>query len=106
MNTEKEYIEPEVLEGNSKRSFEKKAEDFGTNFSQDTMNEQRNNIKKQVFMKGGALLLPYILGALILLVLMFGIIFLLFAHPFDYIISGIILFFIIKGIVRVLKIFK
>ncbi len=98
MKKEKEYIEPEVIKDDNRESFSKKATDYGKSYASDRAEEQINDIKKAMFIKGGTMLLPYILGAVIFLFILFGIIFILFAHPFDYIIAGALAFFIIRGI--------
>lgn len=106
MNKEKEYIEPEILKGNDKESFSKKATNYGKSYASDKASEQMNDMKKAMFIKGGTLLLPYIFGMILFLFIIFGIIFLLFAHPFDYIITGVLAFFMIRGLFNFSKMLK
>ena len=105
MNKEKEYIEPEIIKGNNKEGFSKKATNYGKSYASDKASEQMNDMKKAMFVKGGTLLLPYILGAIIFLFIIFGIIFLLFAHPFDYIIAGVLALFMLRVIFSFSKMF-
>lgn len=106
MNKEKEYIEPEVLKNkDNKESFGKKATGFGKGYASDKATEQMGDMRKAAMMKGGLVLLPYILGIVLFLFLLFGLIFLIFDNPFDYIIAGIIGFFMIRGLFNISKLF-
>lgn len=109
MNKEREYIEPEILSGNEKKeqkSFSNKSIDFGEDFVAEEMNQNFSGIKQQFLLKGIFVLLSYIFGILIFFFLLFSLIFLIFDNPFDYILSAILLYFMIKGIFKMLKIFS
>ncbi len=83
MNKEKDYIEPEILKEGEEKIFSQKSRKAEQNFADEKINEQLNDMKKAMFVKGGTLLLPYIFGVILFLFIIFGIIFLIFDSPFD-----------------------
>ena len=106
MNKEKNYIEPEIIKENNRENFSKKSSDYGKNYASSKATEQMNDMKKAMFVKGSSVLLPYILGLIIFLFIIFWLIFILFAHPFDYIITGVLVFFMVRGVFNFSKIIR
>lgn len=96
---EKDFIEPEILNDDTPKK--NKGEDF---FSE-KINDNFSGGKEQFLIKGILVLLPYILGTLLFFFLVFGLIFLVFDEPFDYILSAILLYFLTKGVLRIFKFF-
>ncbi len=87
-----EYLEVEVIKNTAQN-----------NKGQDNKEEKYQNSKKFLFWKILSLIWPQILAIFIFILVIFAIIFLLFESPFDYLISAILLYFIIKGIWKMRK---
>ena len=109
MSKKKEYIEPEVLDGNNKKGgkrFSKKSTNFNNDFVSKKINTNFSEIKRIFLLKGIFTIILYISIIAFIFFLLFGLIFLIFDTPFDYIVSAILLYFIIKGIFKMLNIFN
>lgn len=100
----KEYIEPEVVKENS-NDFKERARNFTEGKVDDEMEMRLKSMKQTILLKGLTILILPVAIFLLVLAGIIALVFLLFAKPFDYIISAIILFFIFSTLYKVIRIF-
>lgn len=97
----KKYIDPEIVNESNK-----KAHNFGKNKMND-IDDQVSSIKKAILLKGiSALALPILIFVSVIGGIAWLIMYVIDTHPYDYIVTGIFLFFILSPIYKLMKMFK
>lgn len=101
MKDDKEYIEPEIIKNGAE-----KIKDFG----QDKMGDMEGHvksIKQAIVLKGiSTLALPILIFISVIGGITWLIMYVIDTHPFDYMLAGLFLFFILSPIYKLIRMFK
>ena len=103
---EKEFIEVEVIKDEKKEKFSGKAFQYGADYGEEKFKESLNDLKKGLYWKVFLMFLPQIIGVILFFIILFGLVYLVFDNPFDHIIAALILYFLIRSIIKFKKLFK
>ena len=101
MEKNKDYIEAEVISNDSKKNT---CNNENIDFSD--IEKDMEGIKKAILLKGISTLILPILVFIGVIIVVVSLIMILFSTPFDYIFSALFLFFILKPVYKLIKMFK